>query len=256
MDSVKKFYDDLAGDYDLIFKDWDSSIRDQSNVMDKIIRNNSGQSIHDLKVLDCSCGIGTQAIGLALLGYDVHATDLSPEAVSRAQREAQRLGAKLTFGVADFRTLNQIEGKYNIVLSCDNSLPHLLSELDMLTALNSIYDKLSSGGLFFASIRDYDQLLKEKPQATFPAVYDDTKGKRVVLQLWDWEKDNNIYTLEHLIIRKYKNEWRTCSRLTKYRAILRSELSRLLLETGFTDVNWRMPDETGYYQPLVTARKI
>lgn len=32
MDSVKRFYDDLADDYHLIFKDWDASIRRQSNV--------------------------------------------------------------------------------------------------------------------------------------------------------------------------------------------------------------------------------
>jgi hypothetical protein len=38
--SVRDFYDELAHDYHLMFRDWDAGT-----------------------VLDCSCGIGTQAIG-------------------------------------------------------------------------------------------------------------------------------------------------------------------------------------------------
>lgn len=164
--------------------------------------------------MDCSCGIGTQAIGLALLGYHVHATDLSPTAVSRAQREAHRLHANLTFGVADFCLLNQVEGRFDVVISCDNSLPHLLNDDNLMKALRSIWDKIEYGGLFLASIRDYDQLLKDKPQCTTPTFYDDKRGKRIVFQLWNWEKEKNVYTLEHFILRENGNEWVTNSRST------------------------------------------
>ena len=54
-----------------------------------------------MSVLDCLFGIGIRAIGLALLGYNVHTTDLSPKAVSRAEGETKRLEADLTFGVAN-----------------------------------------------------------------------------------------------------------------------------------------------------------
>lgn len=255
-DLIKKFYDDFAEDYHLIFGDWDASMKRQSNVLDRIIVSHFMQPRQELKVYDCSCGIGTQAIGLALLGYKVHATDLSHKAVSRAEREAQRLGAYLSFGVADFRSLYQVEGKYNIVISCDNSLPHLFNENDLNQALSNIQDKLVCGGLFLASIRDYDQLLQEKPRATLPIVHDDVRGKRIVFQVWDWENEDNIYKLEHFIVRRHGEEWITNSRSTKYRAILRTELSRLLSETGFTDIVWHHPEETGYYQPVVVARRI
>lgn len=255
-DLIKNFYDDFADEYHLIFGDWDTSMKRQSETLDKIFGSYFAQSRRDLKVLDCSCGIGTQSIGLALLGYQVHATDISPAAVSRAIKEAKRLGASLTFGVADFRSLNQVEGKNNIVISCDNSLPHLLSENDLYQALSSIRDKLVNGGLFLASIRDYDQLLREKPRATLPVIHDDDRGKRIVFQIWDWENEDNIYTFEHFIVRKQGEEWTTSSRSTKYRALLRSELSRLLSETGFADIVWYQPEESGYYQPVVVARRI
>lgn len=186
--SVLDFYDQLAKDYHLIFEDWDASVTRQGEVLDRIIGNNLDLPRNYTKVLDCSCGIGTQAIGLGLLGYKVHATDLSPNAVSRAKREAQRLGADLTVGVADFRSLNdQVEGSFDVVISCDNSLPHLLDFDDLKLALKNIWCKLEYGGLFLASIRDYDELLKEKSHATKPTVHNDQNGKRIVFQVWDWE---------------------------------------------------------------------
>src|SRR5262245_61146029 len=95
------FYDDLAGDYHLIFADWDRAVAWQSEVLDRLIRAELGD--RPLSILDGACGIGTQAIGLARRGHRVHATDISPISVERALVEARRLGASLTFGVADFR---------------------------------------------------------------------------------------------------------------------------------------------------------
>lgn len=255
--SVLNFYDQLSEDYHLIFEDWDASVRRQGKILDRIIGNHLDLPRHCRKVFDCSCGIGTQAIGLALLGYVVHATDLSPKAVTRAEIEAQRLGANLTFGVADFRSLNyQVEGSFKVVISCDNSLPHLLDNDDLVLALKNIWDKLDNDGLFLASMRDYDQLLQEKPHATTPVVYDDQHRKRIVFQIWDWNRDNNIYILEHFIVQKDGDTWKTDCRSTTYRALLRGELSLILSEIGFSEINWRLPDETEYYQPIVTARKL
>jgi SAM-dependent methyltransferase len=209
-----------------------------------------------LSILDCSCGIGTQAIGLALLGYVVHATDLSPKAVERAQEEAKRLKADLTFGVADFRVLEtQVEGIFDAVISCDNSLPHLLRDEDLLLAARNIRSKLREGGLFLASIRDYDHILRERPRSTLPKIFGGDEERRIVFQVWDWEEGENIYTVHHFIVRELGGEWQTVHQATAYKAWLREEFDRILDEVGFHKLCWHMPDETGYYQPIVTAFK-
>jgi len=121
-DSVTQFYDQLANAYHVISADWHEAIQRQGGVLDGIIR----RRIHgaSLSVLDCSCGIGTQAIGLAKRGYRVHATDISPAAVERARREAEAAGVEITCGVADLRILDaQVDGTFAIVMSCDNALP-------------------------------------------------------------------------------------------------------------------------------------
>ncbi len=101
--SVQQRYDGLADEYHLMFADWRAEVVRQGEVLDRLIRRQVEPSAST--VLDCAYGIGTQAIGLAIRGYTVHATDLSPAAVARAAREALSFGAALTFDVADFHAL-------------------------------------------------------------------------------------------------------------------------------------------------------
>lgn len=252
--SVLNFYDGLSEDYHLIFKDWDTSVKWHARVIDKVIQEHISKSREEISLFDCSCGIGTQAIGLALLGYNVHATDLSPKAVVRAQREAERLDAVMTFGTADFRTLDkQVNGLFNVIITCDNSLPHLIEESDLLLTIQNISSKLKTGGLFLASIRDYDQLIIERPKLMSSSVVDSEKERRIVFQVWDWHDKNDIYTVNQFIVRGCEESWETTKWSTLYRAISKQELKDVLEETGFVEVIWHMPEETGYYQPIITA---
>src|SRR3954462_5622846 len=70
-----RFYDGLAGDYELVYGgEWERAVDQQARALDRLIRT---YVPHAGSVLDCACGIGTQAIGLAGLGYRVVGTDLS-----------------------------------------------------------------------------------------------------------------------------------------------------------------------------------
>ena len=90
-ESVKGFYDQLAGNYHLIFEDWDASIRRQAAALGAILERECGPPAN-VRILDCACGIGTQALGLAKLGFQVTACDLSVVAVERTHKEAETRG--------------------------------------------------------------------------------------------------------------------------------------------------------------------
>src|ERR687885_2233242 len=139
--SVVRFYDQLAENYHLIYSNWkEGGVPRQGEALDKLIRATIGPP--PLGVLDCSCGIGTQAIGLALRGYQVRGSDLSSRAVERARKEARAFDVDVDFSVADMRDLEtQIEGTYDVVLSCDNSLPHLQTDDDILLAARNMWSK-------------------------------------------------------------------------------------------------------------------
>ena len=247
------FYDGLAERYHLIFGAWEGAVRWQGEVLERLIRAEVGEGA--MSVLDCSAGIGTQAIGLALRGHEVHATDVSSKAIERARQEAARFGVSMAFGVADFRSLHeQVEGEFDVVISCDNSLPHMPGDEDLLLAAQSIRSKLRPDGLLLASIRDYDQVLREHPRATMPSVLDAPEGRRIYFQAWDWV-DERTYTVHLFLVGESGGRWETHHHETRYRAILRAELAGILREAGFRDVAWQMSETSGYYQPVVTARR-
>lgn len=41
----------------------------------------------------------------------------------------------------------------------------------------------------------------------------------------------------------------------EYRAVLREEFANLLALNGCSSVEWKFPEDTGFYQPIVIAKK-
>jgi SAM-dependent methyltransferase len=249
-DDAAAFYDELARDYHLIFPDWDRTIQQQSEVIGGLL---TGHDRLVRRVLDCTCGIGTQAIGLASAGYDVTATDISKAAVKRCAREAAARQLSVVTGVADLRTLTaDVAGPFDCALAFDNALPHLLTTEDLAAACTEVHSVLAPGGLLCVSIRDYDAILEQRPSGERPRAHETDDGEVVVFQLWSWFQD--CYTARHFILSKHDATWQVAERRTTFRAIRRRELDQALFNAGFTDMNWLMPDATGFYQPIITAR--
>ena len=246
------FYDELAGDYHLIFADWNASITRQAGIITDLLRTNHG--LTSGAVLDATSGIGTQAIGLALAGFAVTATDISPASVQRCAREAAARGLDITTGVADLRVLDiDGAGHFDAVLSFDNALPHLLDDADLHAACGALRRVLRPGGALLASIRDYDAALRERPSGDLPRRYVTDSGERIVFQVWEWESGDR-YTVRHFIMVGNARSWAVTERRTTYRALSRAVLSDALRRAGFTDIAWEMPEKTGFYQPVVSDR--
>ncbi|MDO0930911.1 class I SAM-dependent methyltransferase [Streptomyces sp. DG2A-72] len=247
-ESVRDFYDELAPDYHLIFPDWDASMARQATVLDELIRSRPGAGPR--KVLDCSCGIGTQAIGLARLGHQVVGSDLSPVAAARAVAEAAARGVRLPVAVADMRRLPFTPSAFDVVVCADNALPHLLSARDVEAALTGIRRVLREDGLLVLTVRDYDEARRTKPTAPPPQVSRTGDGEVITFQLWHWHEDGERYDLEHFQLVPAGDGWSVRVRRTTYWALTRGQLTDLVTASGFTDVTWH----ASFYQPLLTAR--
>lgn len=255
MDEVAAFYDELADDYTAIFSDWDAAIDRRSGVIDRLIGRLSPE--HGHRLLDATCGIGTQAIGLARLGYSVTARDISRRSIERARREAGRLGATLDLAVADVRALpSELAARFDVAIAFDNALPHLVRDEDLRAALGSLYRALRRGGVLLASIRDYDALLETRPSGE-PARLHGTEGARsLVTQVWRWDPTAPRYRLHAFVVREQPDgTWSALHVETTYRAVRREELSDLAVATGFTDIAWLEPSSSGFYQPILAARR-
>ena len=249
------FYDALSPFYhDNMGWDWDSVMRHEGTLLsDFLDQQMSNGGLY--AILDCACGIGTQAIGLALHGHRVHGTDLSPVSVDCARSLAERLGVDMTFEIADFRHLGEtVSGRFDVVMACDNSIAHCLEDDDLVAAVASMKSRLLSEGLLVLSVRDYDALVEERPQFNNEHVQDRQDGRRVVFQVWDWDRDGSGYLMHQFLLRQTDTGYETNHFRTKLRALRRDQLIAALESAEYRDIGWHPPPETGYYQPIVTAR--
>lgn len=249
-EGVKSFYDRLAENYHLIFEDWDASIKRQAAALGAILERECGAP-SGLRILDCACGIGTQALGLASFGFTVAACDLSPASVERTRVEAAKRRLNVQLFVADILDLTEIPDRdFDAVICMDNALPHLESDEQLFQAATQIRRKLRAGATFMGSIRDYDNLVQERPVVQGPAFYSDQGSRRIVHQVWDWI-DERRYAFHLYITREFQGVWETQHYVSNYRAVLREEFSRILPGGG---IRWLPLDLASRERLLPTDR--
>ena len=148
MDIVQAFYDNMAAQYDKLFLDWHATAQEQAVILDKIFSDNGFN--RNAQILDCACGIGTQAVGLAALGYSVTASDISDGELAEAAGRAEKYGVKVHFEHADFCTLSDVFSRqFDIVIAMDNALPHMLTGEALKSAIRSITGQIRPGGVFW-----------------------------------------------------------------------------------------------------------
>ena len=203
-------------------------------------------------ILDVSCGIGTQALGLSGRGYHVTASDLSPHEVERAKQEASLRGLSIAFSVADMRhAFNHHASQFDIVLSCDNSVPHLLSDEDILTAFRQFYRCTRPGGGCIISVRDYEKEDFSKQQVKPYGVREVDGIRWLIWQVWDPHPptyDVTIYFVED----RGGTECRTHIMRSKYYAVSIHSLMKMMRDAGFDDV-LRLDDR--FFQPIIVGTK-
>jgi hypothetical protein len=105
-----------------------------------------------------------------------------------------------------------------------------------------------------ASIRDYDRILREKPTVQQPAFFSSDGNRRIVHQVWDWVDDAK-YVVHLYITRQTTSGWEPLHFVSEYYSIRRRQLTAIFRSAGFTNVDWVMPLESRFYQPIVMGRQ-
>lgn len=248
MTTTENFYDLLSQDYDRLFRDWDAAVAWQGELLAGLLGAWHPGSIGS--VLDCSCGIGTQSIGLALHGYEVHGSDISSKSIEEARRRAERLGAKVEFSVADM-TMLQPSASFDAVIAFDNAIAHMHDTEQLEQALASMRRAAAPGASLAVSLRDYEPMLRDRPTGTLPAVHEHAEGRSVYVQTWRWDGDLPAYESVVFLLLERDGEWLTRHATGSFRAWTTAEVVDAATNAGWNDARVIDPAESGYYQPIV-----
>ncbi len=252
MTTVEKFYDDFSDYYYLIFEDWQAEREYQAHVIDSLIKSALREPFPS--ILDVTCGIGTQSLGLAKLNYKVTGLDISSRAVQKAKEHAAIENLSIELTTADVRFLpNNLYGKFEVVISFDNSLPHLMSNEEILTALIEMRKCLKSGGSCLISIRDYE---KEPGHGSVMKPYGirEFEGNKFALfQIWEYEGPTYNMTWYLVFFGQDKTPPSLKYFKSKYYTVTVSTMITLLEKAGFSEIK-RL--DNVFYQPVITAKSI
>lgn len=250
---TKDYYNGLAPYYKYIYLDWEKSVKRQAEALDRVIKEFAGESAQT--ILDAACGIGTQSIGLAKLGYQVTASDLSAAEVDQARQEASRQGVQIAFRVADMRQVWEIyRRQFDAVIACDNSVPHLLGEDEILAAFRQFYQCTKPGGCSIITVRDYAQLERkvQQKQMVPRLIHQTENGQILMFDVWDFKGDTYELTT-YLIKDSGKPTAETqVFRGGKYYCVEITALEKLFKEAGFKEVKTL---RERFFQPLLAAIK-
>lgn len=247
--NTNEFYAGLTPLYHLIYKDWGKSIKRQGDMLDSVIREMWGAAS---VILDVSCGIGTQTLGLSSLGYDITASDLSPEEVERAKQEANDRQLSIAFSVADMRrAFDHHQRQFDVVISCDNSVPHLLSNKDILAAMQQFYNCTRPGGGCIITVRDYEREDLTEQQIKPYGIREDNGIRWLLWQVWDPHLPTYDVTM-YFVEDRGETTCQTYALRSTYYAVSIPLLVELMQQVGFDDVR-RLNDR--FFQPMIIGTR-
>jgi len=117
------------------------------------------------KILELACGTGSHSLQLEPYGYQIIATDYSPDMLKRAGEKAQKANSRVEFRHQDMRALDVPERPFDVILCLFDSLGYAASNENILQVLKGVNRHLASGGIFLfefwhagAMLRSYDPL--------------------------------------------------------------------------------------------------
>ena len=231
-------FSDIADNFDYLFEDVQNLSYLEALTLNHILDQHNVRS-----VLDCACGTGIQSLGLARLGYQVSASDISQRMVQRLSEKAQAEGLVIPTRRADFRNLKAWRGAtFDAVVCAGNSLTLVPQTGDIYQSLASMLRVTrSSGGVVVVGLHNYLKLkLEGEGFLVRQAVATENAGEVILdLRFFGTERVRITY----MFIKLLNNRWRLRTYAKSYMCLSADDLRKAMLQVGFGSV--RLLDISG-----------
>jgi glycine/sarcosine N-methyltransferase len=237
MDVTTAFYDALAPMFD-VMTDWDARLAAEGPFLQAQL-----DAVGARRVLDAACGSGGHALWLARQGYEVAGADVSPVMIDLARQKASAEAPGVAFVMVGLDSLSlslppppSPTLPFDAVLCLGNSLPHLLTQADLVAALRGMASVLRPGGLLILQNLNYDLRWQKQPR-WFAAQGGELDGQPVLVwRFADYDVPAGRIDFHIALFRQGERDWKVDVHTTPQRPLFRVDLLAALTEAGFADV--------------------
>jgi SAM-dependent methyltransferase len=183
---VAEQYGTLADVYDFLVVEQLTTPEGSAAAFDGLVELAPGS-----RVLDCAAGTGTLAVGLALRGFDVVATDASEAMIVRTRALAARHAVGLEARVCAWEDLSGPPA-FDAVFCVGNSIPHAEGQAGRRRAFAAMAGVLRPGGLLVVTSRNWELERAQGSRVKVSEELVERDGVRaLVVQSWtivdDWD---------------------------------------------------------------------
>lgn len=235
MTTATNFYDALAPMFD-VMTDWDARLAAEGPFLAALLQEAGAQT-----VMDAACGSGGHALWLARQGYRVAGADVSPAMIEIARRKVTEAGLDVPFAMADLANLQSATTNpqsFDAVLCLGNSLPHLLTQADLVAGLRGMAGVLRPGGTLVLQNLNYDLRWQRQPR-WFAAQGGVLDGQEVLVwRFADYDLSAGRIAFHIALFKKEVSGWQVEVHTTPQRPLFQADLAAALAEAGFTAARW------------------
>jgi glycine/sarcosine N-methyltransferase len=167
---------------------------------------------------------------LAQSGYNVWGSDYSKSMLEVAHKNLQDRGCTIPLYQCDFRYLEQaFDITFDAIICLTNSLPHLHTDEDLLTALRSMKNRLNKNGLLVLTQGTTHFTL------TLPSI-EVVVNRPDFSRIFVKEHDGRFQTIHVLDLFHSADRVESNQYDIVYRILLDEDYKRLLPQAGFTNI--------------------
>jgi SAM-dependent methyltransferase len=229
---ARGFYDSLGDDYDLMVS-WESRLAREQGFFAALF------DAHGVdRVLDAACGTGMHAIAFARQGRQAAGADISPAMIEKARQNAAGAGVTVDFRVAGFGGLAGVFGvPFDAVTCLGNSLPHLLEDGALESALADFAKVMRPRGVLVIQNRNYDRAPQKAGRSVHLNARPEADGETLFVRMSE-PRGGEAIDFSILTLKKRGGSWSSSLETTPLRAITRGRLEGALQAAGFGSVEF------------------
>jgi SAM-dependent methyltransferase len=243
-------YDEFAVNYHWLYSDYVASGRRYLEEHEDVLKD-AGPKV---RILDCSCGIGTFPIALAKLGYEVSGSDGSPGMIEQAGIAVRNANVDVPLKCCTWEDLPaHVTGPFDLVFCLGNSIGHTRNEEEMFRSLRGMRAVLRSGCKLVIQSLNWEQLRKEKTRFT-PFEWRERSGQRCLpIYIWNFpERFEDAHTIEVLLVFDCDGKVSTRSYPIVYYPFRFEKLMERLRSAGFTNIQNKFSENRAGYRVIAS----